>query len=223
MNIYKLYRGDCLDVMSTFKDNEFDLCLTDPPYGILKNARLGSGNTSRKALGKPSNYGKIMWDDITFSLEQFKEVERISKNQIIFGGNYFNFLPISRGWMVWDKRRQTVQNDYGDAELIWTSYDVVTRICYHLWNGFLRDSEKGIQRTHPTQKPIKVMEWLLDKTDAKTVIDPFIGSGTTMVACQNRRLDCVGVEINNNYCQVVKDRCFHRRFLDREVSYEFIS
>lgn len=112
--------------------------------------------------------------------------------------------------------------DFADCELIWSSYDVVPRIFYHRWRGFIRDSEMGKERVHPTQKPVKLIEWLLDKNDVKTVIDPFIGSGTTMVACQNRRLDCTGVEINHHYCQVVKDRCFHRRFLDREVSYEFI-
>ncbi|MHA1288549.1 MAG: DNA methyltransferase, partial [Candidatus Thorarchaeota archaeon] len=122
--------------MSRFEDNEFDLCLTDPPYGILENAKLGSGNTSKKAGGHATNYGDIIWDGTPMSEECFNEIQRISKNQIIFGGNFFPYLPYSRGWMVWDKRKNVVpQRSYADGELIWTSYDTPLRICYHLWDG----------------------------------------------------------------------------------------
>lgn len=97
MNKYKLYQGDCLDVMSTFNDNEFDLCLTDPPYGILKNAKLGKGGGVADSI----DYPKIDWDDTVFNNEQLQETIRISKNQIIFGGNHFHrILPQSRGWMI---------------------------------------------------------------------------------------------------------------------------
>lgn len=225
MNFYNLYQGDCLDVMSTFKDNEFDLCLTDPPYGILKNSFPGQSNTSKKALGKTTKFKDVDWDNYPLSSEQFQEIQRISKNQIIFGGNHFSdILPVSRGWMVWDKRRMFAQNDQADCELIWTSYDVAPRVCYHLWMGMMKDSEKGNERYHPTQKPVAVIEWLIDTvaSDVNTIIDPFIGSGTTMFASQNRRKDCVGIEISDEYCNIVKRRCFTRTFLDRQVDYNFM-
>lgn len=205
--------------MSTFKDKEFDLCLTDPPYRILENAKLGKGGGVADSI----DYPEINWDNEPMNNEQLQEIIRISRNQMIFGGNHFHtILPQSRGWMMWDKRKLGTPCDFADCELIWTSYNIVPRIFYHRWRGFIRDSEMGKERIHPTQKPVKLIEWLLDKAnEIKTVIDPFVGSGTTMYACQNRRLDCVGIEISSHYCDLVKQRCFTRRFLDRAVKYEF--
>ena len=217
MNDYKLHQGDCLDIMSTFKDKEFDLCLTDPPYGIIQDLE----SYQDWGVAKQLDYEKVEWDETPLSSEQLQEIIRVSENQIIFGGNHFHtILPQSRGWYIWDKRVGIPSNNFSDAELIWSSFNRQVRTFHHKWVGFIRDSEKGRERVHPTQKPVKLMEWLLDSVkDIKTVVDPFIGSGTTMFACQNRRLDCTGIEISPHYCDIVEKRCFTRTFLDRKVSY----
>jgi DNA modification methylase len=215
-----LIQGDCYDIISTFKRKEFKLIVTDPPYGlhIAKYGRVGGDN-----LAKATYYDKSKWDKYPLTGMIFKEFQRISENQVIFGGNYFPFLPTSSCWLVWDKKRGTTPDLNADCELIWTSFKKKpARLFHHLWRGFLRDSEKG-ERYHPTQKPIKLLEWIIknycDKDDV--ILDPFIGSGTTMIACQNLKRSCIGIEINPKYCEIVKKRCFGRRFLDREVEYRF--
>ena len=217
---YRLIQGDCLKVLQSFPDTKFGLCLTDPPYGILKNAGLGKGGGVADSI----DYPEIDWDDKPIGRLHLSEVFRVSNNQIIFGAEHFShMLRQSNGWMIWDKRKGGSPCDYADCELIWTSFEVVPRIFYHRWRGFIRDSEKDTQRVHPTQKPVELMEWLL-RMFAKphhTILDPFLGSGTTMLACQNLGLSCVGIEIKPEYCEIVKKRCFGRTFLDHEVEYKF--
>jgi len=221
-NFYWLIQGDCRKVLPTFDVWEFDCIITDPPYGLRigKNGTIGGDN-----LWKARNYGSIGWDNRRGLTEKlYYEFKRVSRNQIIFGGNYFtDILPVSSCWLVWDKRRGTTPDNFADCELIWTSFHgKQSRIFSHLWRGMFRDSERGI-RYHPTQKPVKLMEWIIEMftDEGNTILDPFIGSGSTMVACQNLRRNCVGIEINPKYCEIVKKRCFGRKFLDREVEYKF--
>jgi site-specific DNA-methyltransferase (adenine-specific) len=191
--------GDCLEVMRGFEDNQFDLVLTDPPYGIYSN---------KKATGfskKRVDWGLGDWDK-RVTREYFDEMFRVSKNQVIFGANYYlDFLPPTKEMWVWDKK--TGKNFFADGELMWTSYTGTTRIFLHQWCGAFKDSERGIKAQHPTQKPIAVMKWCLRKTkEGDQILDPFVGSGSTLIACKNLNRNYIGIEINPDYVKIAEDR-----------------
>jgi len=195
---YKIIQGDCLEVMKDIPDKSVDLVLTDPLYGI------GAGKE------KPHNgwkdYGMNDWDNKSPSKEYFKEIFRISKNQIIWGGNYFiDYLCPSMGWIVWDKG----QRDFSlaDGELAWTSFQKALRIFTVARSKALRDTKQ-----HPTQKSLEVIELCIKYADralgeeVKTICDPFLGSGTTAVACQNLKRNFIGIEISKEYCAIAEQR-----------------
>lgn len=123
---------------------------------------------------------------------------------ILWGANHYaDKLPASARWLIWDKRRGTTVNDFADCEMAWTNMDGPARVLPHMWNGGLRDSERGIPRVHKTQKAIAVMEWCLGFVpDAATILDPFMGSGTTLVACQRMGRHGTGVEIDKDYWEI---------------------
>lgn len=195
----KLIHGDCLDVLRKMKDKSVDAVVTDPPYGIsmAKRGTLGSDR-----LAKVRDYGKSDWDDQPMSREVTKQIRRVAKWQVIFGGNFFE-LPPTSCWFVWDKMNS---GDYADCELAWTNLTCAVRKVSYRWNGMIKDGD-DIQ-IHPTQKPVEVMQWCLRKLpkDVKTVMDPFMGSGTTGVACAWLGLDFIGVEKDERYFQMAKKR-----------------
>lgn len=199
-----IIEGDCLEVMRGFADKSFDLVLTDPPYGIGEAA---GKNKSRSKLAVAKDFGDEDWDDERPSKEFFDEIRRVSKNQIIFGGNYFaDFLPPSQRWLVWDKENGA--SDFADCELAWTSYDKAVRRLKFRWAGMLQEDMKHKEaRWHPTQKPIEVMKWCLSLCpEIKSVLDPFSGSGTTILAAKQLELEAVGIEISPKYCEVARSR-----------------
>jgi site-specific DNA-methyltransferase (adenine-specific)/modification methylase len=167
-----LYRGDCMAVLPTLADAEIDAVVTDPPYGISAVAR-GTIGTSK--AGKVRDYGKSSWDDVPCSPEQIAEMRRVSRHQIMFGGNFFE-LPPASCWLVWDKLNS---GDFADCELAWTSLKKAIRRIQYRWNGMIRDGDED--RVHPTQKPIAVMRWCIRHlpNDCGVILDPFMGSGTT--------------------------------------------
>lgn len=184
-----LFLGDCLDVMATMPDKSVDAVITDPPYGI---GEASGKNATRSNLAPAKDYGKLDWDNAPASAESIESIRRVSNLQVIFGGNYFN-LPPSSCWLVWDKLNGA--NDFADCEMAWTNMKKAVRIIRHMWNGMLRDSERGIERVHPTQKPVAVMEWCIEQAGHPAVIlDPFMGSGSTGVAAMNMGLRFIGVE-----------------------------
>lgn len=191
----KIICGDCLEVMKKLPDKCVDLVLTDPPYGIAKKWVGGKGH----GWGKARKEGEVRneWDLEAPSQELFNEIIRVSKNQIIWGGNYFN-LPASRCWLVWNKPERNFS--LAEAELAWTSFDKVVRVfdCHR--------SDTG--RVHPTQKPIKLMKWCIDKysDENMTILDPFLGSGTTAVACKQLNRNFIGIEISPEYCKIAEER-----------------
>ena len=193
--------GDSLEVMKTFPDNHFDLCLTDPPYG-KKYARgkngFGSAETSQFSIKD------VQWDAKTPSKEYFSEIFRVSKNQVIWGMNYFiEHLTSTNCVFVWDKL--TGENPYADCELAWASYNSVVKKFTKLWLG--SHAHRSDEILHPTQKPRELMIWCLKQAgDVKTVLDPFAGSGTTGVACEALGIDCTLVEINEKYVQDIHKR-----------------
>lgn len=185
-----LHLGDCREVMSTL--GQHDACVSDPPYGIGM-ARRGTIGTSRLAPVK--DYGKDDWDDEPCSPDTIAQMRALSQWQIIFGGNFFE-LPPASCWLVWDKLNT---GDFADCEMAWTNLPIAVRRIKFMWNGMLRQNGEP-RGDHPTQKPVGVMKWALGHLPAsQSVIDPFMGSGTTGVACAALGLKFTGIEREQRY------------------------
>lgn len=196
-----IYHGDNRDVLPQL--GKFDLLLTDPPYGIGADNRKRILSRSNAASAK--DYGESDWDNEPPSKETLDRAISLAKYQIIWGGNYFH-VPPSKCWLVWDKQNT---GDFADCELAWTNLDKAVRIIRHLWNGMIRKGQE--ERFHPTQKPLDVMSWCLGHVpEAQTVLDPFMGSGTTLVAAKQRGLKAVGIEIEEEYCEMAVKRLAQR-------------
>lgn len=204
MEPVRLINSDCLGELRKMSDKSIDLILTDPPYGIGEAA---GKNASRNQLARATDYGNLDWDDAPPSAEYFSEMIRVSKNQIIFGGNYFaHLLPPSSCWIVWDKDNS---GDFADCELAWTSFPSAVRKVKYRWNGMLQEDMKNKEkRFHPTQKPLHVIRWIIEKYSepGMTICDPFLGSGTTAVACLETGRRCVGIERETDYCTIAQAR-----------------
>ena len=208
---------DCFVYLKDIQDKHFDLLLIDPPYNLFKNKETtirGSKPFGKISIGgnniaKVKEYPPIDWD-VELTKEQIKELFRVSKNQIIFGFEHLSDkLPKSRGIYCWDKKRGE-GTTFSDFELIWTSYDQPSTFIRFKWNGMLKDNwevEKNI-RVHPTQKPIEIIKILLEKhsLEGENVLDCFLGSGTTAVACKQLNRKFVGVEISSKYCDIARKR-----------------
>ena len=185
---------DCMNVMKDYEDNQFDLAIIDPPYGIPKSWD-GAGKLKNRIIQKQTKQLK-KWD-IAPKKEYFDELFRVSKNQIIWGGNYFD-LPPTRGIICWDKV-QPFPN-FSAWEMAWTSFNVVARI-YKFDN---RTSDK----IHPTQKPVKLYEWLLTNyaKDGDKILDTHLGSGSIAIACDNLGYDLEGYELDKDYYEAAISR-----------------
>jgi DNA modification methylase len=196
-----IYCGDNRQIMPLI--GGADLLLTDPPYGINADAKMAAaaGTQYGTALAKKRDYGTTNWDACPpqrWALEQAMEK---AKWQIIWGGNYFG-LPAARCWLVWDKE---INGEFADCELAWTNLDKPVKKIRHMWNGMLR--KYGEAREHPTQKPQDVILWCLGHVpEAKTVLDPWMGSGTTLVAAKLLGLRAIGIEANETYCKLAVAR-----------------
>lgn len=203
-----LYLGDSLALMPTV--GLFDAVVSDPPYGIA----FAHGGNDKSGIGKgkyATKFAKIAieGDDKPFDP---KPMLGLAEVVILWGGNHFaDQLPASAAWFVWDKRAASHHtNDFADCELAWTNRKGVARVFRHQWDGMMRASERGIERVHPTQKPIELMKWCLDQIPtAKTIIDPFMGSGTTGVACAKLGRSFTGIELDEGYfdiaCRRIED------------------
>ena len=207
MEINKIYNMDCLEGLKQLKDNSIDLIVTDPPYGIKIG---GSGKIGGSNIVDAKQYTPVDWDDTPLSKEIFKELVRVSKNQIIFGYNYFaNILPITNSLIVWDKKCKNDWDDnFSDGELAWTSFKKPLKIIRQLSIGYHWNYKIDGERKHPTQKPKVVMGWIIDKYSKKgdTILDPFMGSGTTGCACKELNRKFIGIEINKDYYEIAKKR-----------------
>lgn len=201
---HRLFCGDCLD----FKiEKQVALLLTDPPYGIKRDkgfeGAVGFGGNKSKPI-KRRTYSDE-WDDERPSVETFEKIQNESVSAIIFGGNFFaDILPASKHWIVWDKKN--TMPTFGDCELAWTNIDRTSVVKYEYEYNGLIGKEK--QRFHPTQKPVNLFtEIVKDYTKpSDTVYDPFLGSGTTLIACENLKRKCYGVELNPGYVAVILQR-----------------
>lgn len=193
-----LYLGDCLEILPPL--GKVDAVVTDPPYGIGENDRKVA---SRGKLAAPIDYGQFDWDREPCSPELVTAMQACSRWQIIFGGNFFH-LPATSCWLVWDK--QNGSNDFADCELAWTNLNKATRRIYWRWNGMIRKGHE--ERFHPTQKPLGVIKWCLTHLPADTyiILDPFMGSGTTGVACAKMGRKFIGIEIEERYFDIACKR-----------------
>ena len=193
-----LYCADNRHVMPLLANH--DLLLTDPPYGI--NADNRKRNMSRGVLAKAKDYGESEWDKSTPAEWIISQARELTRNQIVWGGNYYG-LPASSCWLVWDK--ENGDNDFADCELAWTSLPKAVRRIVHQWHGMLRKGKED--RQHPTQKPLDVMQWCIGQVDdCETILDPWAGSGTTLVAAKNLGKKATGIEINERYCEIAVTR-----------------
>lgn len=190
-----LYLGDCLEVMPLL--GQFDAVVTDPPYGIKADeaAHKNGGNYGWK------EYAKTQWDRSRPSKEFFNLAMSKSKDQIIWGGNYFSdMLPPSMRWLSWDKGQRNFS--LADIELAWTSQHKASRTFDYARGKIMKDGKH-----HPTQKPIELMVWCIKfLPKAKTILDPFMGSGTTGVACVKLGRKFTGIELDPNYFDIACKR-----------------
>jgi len=209
----KLYQGDCLNVIE--KLNGIDAVITDPPYGISMPTNYKS--RKRGALARCNDFKPIIGDNKPFDPSPFLNFPVIA----LFGANHFaDKLPISGAWIVWDKldglksKREFGFNDNSDCELIWTNKGKAARIFSHRWMGAMKGSEHRQKRVHPTQKPIVIMEMLIKylTKEGDTILDPFMGSGTTGVACVNTGRNFIGIELDENYFKIAEQRIGEARY-----------
>lgn len=208
---HTLYRGDCLTLRP---DLQADAVVSDPPYGIgFDCTKQRSGRKQGKKWGR-ALYHKIpvQWqhsvigDGTPFDPSPWLAFPQI----ILWGANHFaSRLPDSAAWLIWDKREHMTSNDFADAELAWTNLSGPARVHRQLWNGLIRRGvENGTTKLHPMQKPLALMRWCVEMTSG-TVLDPYAGSGTTLVACVQLGRVGIGVEISQQYfdlaCQRLHD------------------
>jgi DNA modification methylase len=199
------------DVERLMKGAKIDLVYTDPPYGI--NEKCDRVLAGRNGLAKSNSFDQIKNDDSTeCAVDAYNLCEGLGiSRQVWWGANYYaHSIPQSNNWIVWDKRVEENQKDVNsDCELAfvkskWSSI----RIFRHLWKGMIKASEHGQARAHPTQKPIALAEWVFDyyKEGIKNVMDLFLGSGSTLIACEKTNRKCYGMELDEKYCDVIVNR-----------------
>ncbi len=192
-----IYHGDCRDILPQLEP--VDLVLTDPPYGI--NHPTNYKERGRGNLASCQNYPAVYGDDRPFDPSPFLETPCV-----LWGANYYaDKLPPSSGWLVWDKKRPH-DLDQASCEMAWTNFVKGARIFHFMWHGMLRDGKDYL--CHPTQKPTELIKWILTLkwTPTGTILDPFMGSGTTLVAAKQLGRKAVGIEIEEKYCEIAVRR-----------------
>ena len=196
-----IYHGDCRVIVPQL--GTVDLVITDPPYGI---GEARGKNKSRGRLAVSKDYGISDWDNSPPPSWLIELIRSMSKYQVFFGGNYFS-LPPSSCWLVWDKVNG--ESDFADCELAWTNFPKAVRRIQWRWAGMLQEDMSNKEyRCHPTQKPLAVMKWVISQApkECKTLLDPFMGSGTTLVAAKALGLSAIGVEMDESYCESAAKR-----------------
>jgi len=213
----ELHNVDCLPFMKQCEDNQFDLAIVDPPYGIGADYQKESYSQGKNGEGKRhrKQWDKKGWDDNIPSKEYFAELKRISKNQIVWGGNYFlQNLENTRCFLSWDKMQSFTGSDF---ELAWTSFDKASKVfrmtrieAYSNNNNVIKDP---FIKIHPTQKPIKLYEWILKNFAQKgdKIIDTHLGSGSIAIACDNMGFDLTACEIDEDYFNKANKRLEQHR------------
>jgi site-specific DNA-methyltransferase (adenine-specific) len=194
-----LIHGDCMDYMRTLPDKAYDLAICDPPYGIGENWRK---DPNSKFYKHKSSYNNKQIPD----KEYFEQLFRVSKNQIIWGANYYTeHLPVRNSWIVWDKRR-TEKTFSAEGELAWTSFNIPLRFARFLWNGCVTCEPR--YGKHPHEKPVSLYRWLLKNyaNAGDRILDTHLGSGSICIACQDGGFEMTGIELDGDYYAAARKR-----------------
>lgn len=197
----ELYNEDCMAAMKKFSDNFFDLAIVDPPYGLkIDGQKEYISKTNSKHNRKKHKF--LGWDKERPRAEYFEELRRVSKNQVIWGGNYFvEYLPPTKGWLVWDKGQHGLT--MSDCELAYTSFNTPTRVT------IINRAELAKEGTiHPTQKPIKLYSWVLSlfAKEGDLILDTHCGSASSLIACYRANTNFIGFEIEKYYYDKALER-----------------
>lgn len=220
-----VYNADCRELLPAIATDDVALVLTDPPYGIKLDAAYGARRPNAGGyVGAAGGYVKasrdhpqVYGDDEPYDPALLMRFPRL----VLFGANHFaDKLPASGAWLVWDKldgltteKREQGFNDGADAELAWTNLGGTVRMYRHMWNGLLRKSEIG-EHLHPTQKPVAMMRWILQRwtQPGDLILDPYMGSGPVARACADLGRRYVGIEVSEHYCRVAVERLAQQSF-----------
>ncbi|OQC44024.1 MAG: Modification methylase DpnIIB [Bacteroidetes bacterium ADurb.Bin028] len=193
-----IYNEDCLQALKAMADKQFDLAIVDPPYGIGMDSTHFKTKSSK---AKPNDYGKKDWDNAIPNKEYFNELLRVSRHQIVWGGNYFvENLTNSSCWVVWDK--DNGDSIHADCELAWTSFKTGVKKVKWLWHGMRQQNMKNKEkRIHPTQKPVALYRWLLYEfaKEGDKILDTHLGSGSIAIACWDMGYDLTAYEVDKEY------------------------
>lgn len=205
---FGFYNMNCMQGMKEFPDNYFDLAIVDPIYGDATKGGYTVGKGCEH-LAKRTDYHLSLWQQEKTGSDYFKELFRVSKNQIVWGGNYFtDNLPQSQGWIVWDKLRPEGVG-FADFELAWTSFNKASRVFRYMWNGMMQqDMAHKEKRIHPTQKPVALYTWILNKYANKDdiILDTHVGSASSLIACHRTNHKFVGFELDECYYKLANQR-----------------
>ncbi len=202
-----IHNTDCIEALKQMNDDQFDLGIVDPPYGIkaAKRGHIGGSDNAKPTYFTPKN-----WDDSPPPREYFEHLKRVCKHVIIWGANHFIDLipnPNSSSWLVWDKK---TNGHFADCELAYTSHKTSVRKFDYIWNGFLQGSGPKYKedRIHPTQKPIALYKWILDNyaKEGYTILDTHLGSGSIAIACSDMNYDLTAYEIDKEYYDLALNR-----------------
>ena len=210
---FGFYNMDCMEGMKQFPDKYFDLAIVDPPYGIGYDtiAEKAGGTRSKNAATAKRIYHGGGWDTKPPNDDYFTELFRVSKHQVIWGGNYYKQLPPTKCFICWDKRcNDQMTNNFADCEFAWCDKDLgVARMFRFMWSGMLQNDMKNKEeRIHPTQKPVALYKWILTNyaKQGYKILDTHVGSASSLIACYDLGFDYVGFEIDEEYYKLATKR-----------------
>ena len=202
------YNLDCMVGMKEIPDKYFDLAIVDPPYGLGFGEFNRTNKDSQGNRYKANKYKNGKWDDALPGDDYFRELKRVSKNQIVWGGNYFPYLWKNgcKGFIFWHKGNPVT--NFSDGELAWTSFDKVARQFDYRYYGNLEGDSSASEKVHPTQKPVALYEWLLNNyaKQGDKILDTHVGSASSLIACHNLGFDYIGFELDKDYYEQANKR-----------------
>jgi len=210
LELNRLYNMDCMDGMRQFPDKYFELAIVDPVYGDVTQGGYATNQMGGGVAKNRNDYDLSVWSQEKTPKEYFDELKRVSKNQIIWGGNYFqeSINQDSQCWIVWDKEKPEGVS-FADCELAWTSFNSASRIFRFAWNGMIQGDMKNKEsKFHPHQKPVRLYTWTLSKFANKgdKILDTHVGSASSLLAYHDMGFDYIGFELEKSYYDLAQKR-----------------